>query len=145
MFVWSMWKDLDTAAGMFASWPGERILISNIACQDHLEGVEGLARVHWGGGAQGPSHEVDRNIIPGACNIMTWLSSWHSHSPSSADADILIWLYTLCHFWAQEALNPPSPSWRDAMFLCRGSNRVTTLGIVTHVMTSSEYNYLPCL
>ena len=28
MFVWSMWKDLDTAAGMFASWPGERILIS---------------------------------------------------------------------------------------------------------------------
>ena len=33
---------------------------------DHLESVQGLSHVHGGGGAQGPRHEVDGDIVPRA-------------------------------------------------------------------------------
>ena len=34
--------------------------------KDHLESVQGLSHVHGGGGAQGPRHEVDGDIVPRA-------------------------------------------------------------------------------
>ena len=32
----------------------------------HLESVQGLSHIHGGGGAQGPRHEVDGDIVPRA-------------------------------------------------------------------------------
>ena len=46
------------------------VIVSEVVNDDtdeaHLESVQGLSHVHRGGGAQGPRHEVDGDIIPRA-------------------------------------------------------------------------------